>query len=147
MGRWSGETTFNRAITHLCKVQNRPIILKVPANTLGQELYFNTKEDAIGHLMNLHRGLLGLATTNAPRLTGKRATDAALWVSSDDPRPSNPVTAETIRVDAGSRYPTTSMTAETIRVGASPRIPTTTVSAETVRVTAGSRNPTVTMVR
>merc|ERR1712176_116180 len=77
--RWSGETTFNRAITQLRKVQNRPIILKVPANTLGQELYFNTKDDAIGHLMNLHRGLIGLATTNAPRLTGKRATDAALW--------------------------------------------------------------------
>merc|ERR1712039_1038106 len=161
--RWSGETTFNRAITHLCKVQNRPIILKVPANTLGQELYFNTKEDAIVHLMNLHLALIGMATTNDG--LGKRATDAALWVRSADPAPTNPLTVETIRVDAGSRYPTTSVTAEAIRVGASPRIPTNTVSAETVRVAAGSRipttsvsaepvriaasprNPTVTMVR
>merc|ERR1712039_1113171 len=161
--RWSGETTFNRAITHLCKVQNRPIILKVPANTLGQELYFNTKEDAILHLMNLHLALIGVATTNDG--LGTRATDAALWVRSNDPTPTNPVTVETIRVDAGSRYPTTAVTAEAIRVGASPRIPTSTVSAETVRVAAGSRipttsvsaepvriaasprNPTVTMVR
>merc|ERR1712226_1473364 len=87
--RWSGETTFNRAITQLRKVQNRPIILKVPANTLGQELYFNTKDAAIGHLMNLHRGLIGLATNNDPRLKGKRPTDAALWVAEG---------AETIRV-------------------------------------------------
>merc|ERR1712087_13919 len=81
--RWSGETTFNRAITHLRKVQNRPIILKVPANTLGQEMYFNNTEDAMHHLMNLHRALIGVATTNNPRMTGKRPTDVALWVRSD----------------------------------------------------------------
>merc|ERR1712066_1109452 len=97
---------------------------------------------AIEHLMNLHRCLIGVGTTttNAPGLTGKRATDAALWVRSDDPRPTNPVTVETIRVDAGSRYPTTSMTAETIRVGASPRM-----SAETIRVGASPRIPTTTV--
>merc|ERR1712050_660588 len=136
--------TFNRAITHLRKVQNRPIILKVPANTLGQELYFNTKEDAIAHLMDLHQVL-----TNALNLTakndGKPTTDATLWVRSDARTPTNPVTAETIRVGSSPRNPTTSMTADTIRVGASPRIPTATVSAETVRVAAGSHNPTVTM--
>merc|ERR1712190_684736 len=143
--RWSGEVTFNRAITQLRKVHNRPIILKVPANTLGQELVFNKKDEAIEHLMNLYCSLNGWATTNDG--LGKRAADAALWVRSDDPKPTNPVTVETIRVDAGSRYPTTLTTAETIRVGASPRIPTTTVSAETVRVAPGSRNPTVTMVR
>merc|ERR1712039_952407 len=118
-----------------------------------------TKEDAIVHLMNLHLALIGIATTNDG--LGKRATDAALWVRSADPAPTNPVTVETIRVGAspriptntefrvaaGSRNPTTSMTAETIRVGASPRLPTNTVSAETVRVAASSRNPTVTMVR
>merc|ERR1712087_1105483 len=81
--RWSGELTFNRAITHLRKVQNRPIILKVPANTLGQEMYFNNTEDAMHHLMNLHRVLIGKPTTNNPRMTGKRPTDAALWVRSD----------------------------------------------------------------
>merc|ERR1712151_968261 len=73
--RWSGEMTFNRAITHLRKVQNRPIIVKVPANTLGQEMYFNNTQDAMHHLMNLHRVLIEVATTNNPRMTGKRPTD------------------------------------------------------------------------
>merc|ERR1712066_472196 len=102
---------------------------------------------AIEHLMNLHRCLIGVGTTttNAPGLTGKRATDAALWVRSDDPRPTNPVTVETTRVEAGSRYPTTSMTAETIRVGASPRIPTTSMTAETIRASASPRIPTTTV--
>merc|ERR1712151_721026 len=125
--------------THLCKVKNRPIILKVPANTLGQELYFNTKEDAIVHLMNLHLALIGMATTNDG--LGTRATDAALWVRSADPAPTNPVTVETIR------SPRT-VTAESIRVGASPIIPTTTVTAETIRSPgAGFRTVTAETIR
>merc|ERR1712203_1194757 len=171
--RGSGETTLNRAITHLRKVQkhnDRPIILKVPANTLGQELRFQNTQHAIEHLMDLHRTLIGRPTTYAPRKTGIQASDAALWVGSNGPRPTNPVPVETIRVEAGSRYPTTSVsaetirlagsrnptatsvTAETVRVGgsprASPRIPTaTSVSSETVRVAAGLRLPTATMTR
>merc|ERR1712087_329423 len=148
--RWSGETTFNRAITHLRKVQkhnDRPIILKVPANTLGQELRFENTQDAIYHLMDLHRTLIGRATTYAPRKTGIQASDSALWVGSNGPRPTNPVPVETIRVEAGTRYPTTSVSAETIRLAGSRNPTATSVSAETVRVAAGSRIPTVTMAR
>merc|ERR1712176_1458590 len=118
---------------------------KVPANTLGQELYFNTKEDAIVHLMNLHLALIGMATTNDG--LGKQATDAALWVRSADPAPTNPVTVETIRVGASPRIPTNTVSAETVRVVAGSRNSTTSMTAETVRVAASSRNPTVTMVR
>merc|ERR1712039_821729 len=104
-------------------------------------------QDAIDHLMDLHRTLIGRPTTYAPRKTGVQAEDAALWVGSNGPRPTNPVTTETIRVESGSRYPTTSMTAETVRVAASPRNPTTSLSAETVRVSASPRLPTATLVR
>merc|ERR1719203_261673 len=97
--RWSGELTLNRAINELLKAWKRerhairPIILKVPANTLGQDLNFDSPRAAISHLMSLLPGRSRAVTTGAK---GRPSVGNALWVA-DSPRNGARTNTETSR--------------------------------------------------